>query len=325
MNNFEYLVAPDTKAALSVLGDKRIALKAGGIDLLDRMKERIDEPPVVLSIDKIESLKYIKEDNQGVRIGALTTLADLARSDYIKREYTALWDAAAHAATPQIRERATVGGNLAQRPRCWYFRNHEFHCLKKGGATCFAVEGENRYHAIFGGGPCHIVHPSNLAPALIALEAQIVIEGKTSKRQMDAEGFFVTPQTNVYAENVLKPDEIITEIHIPQRPLMSATVELREKQSFDWPVAIASVARIRDAEKIARWGVCLGAVAPVPWKSRAAIASLQNSDVTLDVATRAGEAATEEAKPMRDNAYKIQMVRVAVKRALLKAAGMEEA
>lgn len=324
MNNFEYLVAPDTKSAIAAISDKRIALKAGGIDLLDRMKERIDQPPIVLSIEKIEALRFIKEEAGGLRIGALTTLADLARSDLIKRRYTALWDAAAHAATPQIRERATVGGNLAQRPRCWYFRNHEFNCLKKGGATCFAVEGENRYHAIFGGGPCHIVHPSNIAPALVAMRAQFSIEGKSSKRQVDAEGFFILPQTNVYAENVLKHDEIVTDVLIPIRPTMSATVELREKQSFDWPIAIASVARIPDAERIARWSVCLGAVAPVPWKSRSAIATLQNGDVTLDVAIRAGEAATEEAKPMRDNAYKLQLVKVAVKRALLKAAGIEE-
>jgi xanthine dehydrogenase YagS FAD-binding subunit len=324
MNNFEYLVAPDTKTAIAAIADKRITLKAGGIDLLDRMKERIDEPGIVLSIDRIESLKFIKEEAGGLRIGALTTLADLSRSDVIKRSYTALWDAAAHAATPQIRERATVGGNLAQRPRCWYFRNHEFHCLKKGGATCFAVEGENRYHAIFGGGPCHIVHPSNIAPALVALGAQITVEGKSSKRQVDAEGFFILPQTNVYAENVLRPGEMITDVLIPIRPNMSATIELREKQSFDWPIAIASVAQVFDEKRITKWNVCLGAVAPTPWRSRSAIASLQNSDITLEIATRAGEAAIEEAKPMRDNAYKIQLVKVAVKRALLKAAGIEE-
>ncbi len=324
MNSFEYLIAPDTKTAIAAISDKRITLKAGGIDLLDRMKERIDEPGIVLSIEKIESLKFIRQEPGGLRIGALTTLADIARSEMIRRDYTALHEAAAHAATPQIRERATVGGNLAQRPRCWYFRNHEFHCLKKGGATCFAVEGENRYHAIVGGGPCHIVHPSNIAPALIALGGQITIEGKSSKRQIDAEGFFVLPQANVYAENALKPGELITDILIPERPVTSATIELREKQSFDWPIAIASVAQFRDENTIRRWGVCLGAVAPIPWKSRSAIAALQNANITLELAERAGEAATEEAKPMRDNAYKVQLVKVAVKRALLKAAGIAE-
>lgn len=320
MNNFEYLVAPDVKSAIAAISDKRITLKAAGIDLLDRMKERIDEPGIVLSIDKIESMRFIREENGGMRIGALTRLADLARSDLVKTKYTALWDAAAHAATPQVRERATVGGNLAQRPRCWYFRNVEFNCLKKGGATCYAVEGENRYHAIFGGGPCHIVHPSNLAPALVALGAQITVEGK-AKRQLAADGFFILPQQNVYAENMLQQGEMITDILIPTPPERSATIELREKQSFDWPIAIASVAQVK-----AKWTVCLGAVAPIPWLSRSANAALEPSaTITLSIAERAGEAALEESKPMRDNAYKQQLVKVAVKRALLKAAGMPEA
>ncbi len=324
MNNFEYLVAPDVKSAIAAISDKRITLKAAGIDLLDRMKERLDEPGIVLSIDKIESLKFIREEAGGLRIGALTTLADLARSDLIRNRYPALHEAAAHAATPQIRERATVGGNLAQRPRCWYFRNAEFNCLKKGGATCFAVEGENRYHAIFGNGPCHIVHPSNIAPALVAMNATIAIESKSAKRQVDAEGFFVMPQTNLYAENVLQQGEMITEVLIPIAPDMSATVEMREKQSFDWPIAIASAARITPQRGQPTWRVCLGAVAPMPWLSRAANAALQQGPITVELATRAGEAAIEEAKPMRDNAYKLQLVKVAVKRALLKAAGMEE-
>jgi xanthine dehydrogenase YagS FAD-binding subunit len=225
----------------------------------------------------------------------------------------------AEAATPQIRERATLGGNICQRPQCWYFRKKEFNCLKKGGPTCFAVEGESRYHAIFGGGPSYIVHPSNAAPALVALDAELVIRAAGAQpRTLKAAEFFVGPDKSLMKENVLEPGEIVSEIVLPAAPTASATVELREKQSFDWPLVMACVARMGKT-----WRVCLGAVAPIPWLSEPAMDVLGDRDVTPELAARAGEAAASNADPMLENEYKVQLVKVAVKRALLAAAGLE--
>jgi xanthine dehydrogenase YagS FAD-binding subunit len=319
MNTFDYLVADELGAALAEYADGQSVLKAGGIDLLDRMKERLEAPQTVLSIGGLDSLRYIREESDGLHIGCLTTLADIGRSDLVARDYATLHHSAAHAATPQVRERATIGGNLCQRPRCWYFRNREFYCLKKGGATCFAVEGENRYHAIFGGGPCHIVHPSNVAPAIVALDGLVVVQSAEGNEQrIKAEELFVMPAQSIYAENVLKPDQVITEVILPTAARQSATIELREKQSFDWPLVIASAARMNGG-----WRVCLGAVAPIPWLSRPAMKELGDRDVTPELAGAAGEAAAEGAEPMSDNAYKLQLVKVATRRALLAAAGLE--
>jgi xanthine dehydrogenase YagS FAD-binding subunit len=319
MNPFDYLVAEQFDAALAEYGAGRSALKAGGVDLLDLVKEGVEAPASVLSIDGLDEFRYIREDDDGVHIGCLATLADIGRSDVLKLKYPVLHHAAAEAATPQIRERATIGGNLCQRPRCWYFRQREFHCLKKGGPTCFAVDGENRYHAIFGGGPSYIVHPSNVAPALVALDAVIVVQSADAQpQQIKAADFFVLPEQSLKSENVLKPGQVITEVIVPKAPSQSATIELREKQSFDWPVAMACVARLDN-----HWRVCLGAVAPIPWLSQPAMDLLRDQEITPELAAAAGEAAVKDAEPMTDNEFKVQLVKVAVKRALMRAAGLE--
>lgn len=329
MNSFDYLVAEQFDAALAEYGEGNAALKAGGVDLLDLIKEGVETPETLLSIDGLDEFRYIREDDHGVHIGCLTTLADISRNDLLKSKYAVLHHAAAEAATPQIRERATVGGNLCQRPRCWYFRQREFHCLKKGGPTCFAVEGENRYHAIFGGGPSYIVHPSNVAPALVALSGVIVVRSADSEphpeseppgspRRIPAAEFFVLPEQSLMRENLLKPGQVISEVIIPKPPSQSATIELREKQSFDWPVAMACVARLGGG-----WRVCLGAVAPIPWLSQPAMDVLGDKDITPELAAAAGDAAVKDAQPMTDNEFKVQLVKVAVKRALLTAAGLE--
>ncbi len=319
MKTFDYLVAERFDAALDEYGEEKATLKAGGIDLLDLIKEGVLTPDTVLSIGDLDEFRYIRQENDGVHIGCLTTLADIGRNELLKTKYAVLHHAAAEAATPQIRERATVGGNLCQRPRCWYFRQREFHCLKKGGHTCFAVEGENRYNAIFGGGPSYIVHPSNVAPALVALNGIIVVRSAGDEPvQIPAAEFFVLPEQSLTRENVLKPGQIITEVIVPKAPSQSATVELREKQSFDWPVAMACVARLEGG-----WRVCLGAVAPIPWLSEPAMKLLANKDITPDLAVAAGEAAIKGAEPMTDNEFKVQLVKVAIRRALLTAAGLE--
>jgi xanthine dehydrogenase YagS FAD-binding subunit len=319
LKSFDYLVAEQFDAAVAEYAGGKTALKAGGIDLLDLMKEGIESPSTVVSIDGLKDLHYIREEKDGVHIGCLTTLADIGRNDLLKTKYAVLHHAAAEAATPQIRERATVGGNLCQRPRCWYFRNKEFNCLKKGGDTCFAVEGENRYHSIFGGGPSYIVHPSNVAPALVALDGMIVVRSTDGKsQQVKAADFFVLPEKSVKSENILKPGEIISELILPKAPAQSATIELREKQSFDWPVAMACVARLGGG-----WRVCLGAVAPIPWLSKPAMEVLGNKDITPQIAAAAGEASVKNAEPMTENEYKVQLTKVATRRALLVAAGLE--
>lgn len=319
MKPFDYLVADKLEPALAELGNQKAMLKAGGIDLLDLMKERIETPDVVLSIGGLDELRYIREERDGVHIGSLTTLADIGRSELLETKYATLHTAASDAATPQIRERATIGGNICQRPQCWYFRKREFNCLKKGGPTCFAIEGENRYHSIFGGGPSYIVHPSNVAPPLVALDADIVVQSAGSEPQrINAAEFFVLPEVSVYSENVLKPGQVVTEIVLPAAPTASATVELREKQSFDWPIMMSCVARLGGT-----WRVCLGAVAPIPWLSKPAMEVLGNKDITPTLAAEAGEAAARNADPMTENEYKVQLVKVATKRALLTAAGLE--
>jgi xanthine dehydrogenase YagS FAD-binding subunit len=319
MKTFTYEVADDLDSALAVLNNKR-TLKAGGIDLLDRMKERIDMPGAVVSIGGVEALRYIKEDGDAIRIGCLTTLADMGRSDVLKKRFPALHESGGGAATPQVREQATLGGNLCQRPRCWYYRSIDFDCLKKGGGTCYAVQGENKYHAVIGGGPCHIVHPSNCAPALVAADAVFAIKSFEGDRSVKAADFFKLPRESMYAENQLSAGEVLTEVVIPSVPTHSAAVELREKQSFDWPMAMATAARVDG-----KWRVCLGAVAPVPWLSRPAMDVVGSSEITPELAVKAGEAAAGEAMPMSQNAYKIQLIKVAVKRALLIAAGEEVA
>ena len=319
MRSFNYLVAENLQASLAQYAEGGAVLKAGGLDLVGRMKERLEAPETVLSIGSLKELAYIREDRARVmRIGCLTTLADMGRSELLKKRATALHQAAAETATPQVRERATLGGNLCQRPHCWYFRNREFECLKKGGPVCFAPQGENQYHAIFGGGPCFIVHPSNCAVPLVAMDAEFALASADGERSVKAAEFFVLPRQSLLKENVLAENEILKEVVIPHPPERSAIVELREKQTFDWPIAMAAA-----AQAAGRWRVCLGAVAPVPWLSKPANDLLGSKQITEKLALEAGEAAASEASPLSENGHKVQLVKVAVKRALLAAAGLE--
>jgi xanthine dehydrogenase YagS FAD-binding subunit len=315
---FDYAIAETRGAALEAAAEGW-RVKAGGIDLLDHLKERIEGSTRIVGIHPIEELRGVREEAGALVIGPLTTLRELDRDATVRRILPALADAAGETATPQIRARATVGGNLCQRPRCWYYRSRDHECLKKGGGTCFAVEGENQFHALFGGGPCHIVHPSNLAPVLVAAGAELMIESAGGSRVVKGDKFFVSPSVSLGAENVLRPEEVVVAVRIAAPPSKSAYVELRQKQSFDWPLASCAAVFAGD-----RWNVVLGAVAPIPWRAEAAEALLADHDsITAEVAERAADAALEGAEPMSRNGWRLRLVRAAVRRALLRAEGLE--
>ncbi|MBI1851536.1 MAG: xanthine dehydrogenase family protein subunit M [Planctomycetes bacterium] len=322
MKAFELVLPTGLDQATAALGTTwgKSAILAGGIDILGEMKERTLELDRVVNLKSLRDLRYVTADAKGLKLGALATLTEIANSPDVKARWPGLAQAAHSVGTPQIRNVATIGGNLCQRPRCWYYRGLEFHCLKKGGDHCFAEEGENRYHAIFGDGPCHIVHPSDCAPALIALGARMTITGADGKkRDVDVESFFTMPDEVVERENVLHPNDVVTEITVPAPAAgaKSLYLKMREKQSFDFALASVAIAGRVDGGKWSDVRVVLGGVAPKPWRSKAAEDALNGKRIEDATARAAGEAAVKAAKPMRDNAYKVQLARVAVARAAM--------
>jgi xanthine dehydrogenase YagS FAD-binding subunit len=321
---FAYVNAANEREALAGLAGERgrVLPIAGGMDLIGLMKNYIAQPDRLVNIKNLD--KTIAMQGGGARIGAAATLIELIEHAAVAKAYPALVTAAEEVGTPQIRNAGTVGGNVMQRPRCWYFRNEEFHCLKKGGARCFAVDGENQYHAIFGGGPCHIVHPSSLAVPFIAYGAKFRVVGPSGEREVDAGEFFELPADNLYGETVLRANELLTHVILPPPGnAKSATYEVRFKQSHDWPMAMASVNLAMDGNRVKTGRVVMGAVAPVPWRSEAAEQVLAGKTITEAVATEAAAAAVRGATPMTQNSYKVQVARTAVKRAILRAAGIQ--
>ena len=321
MKAFAYVNATNEKEAIAALSGAargRLLPMAGGMDLLGLMKDYIVSPERVVSIRNLD--QTITSSDGGLRIGAAVKIADLLEHVQARRLYPALLTAAGDVGTPQIRNVGTVGGNIMQRPRCWYFRNEEFNCLKKGGSRCFAVEGENQYHAIFGDGPCHIVHPSSLAVPVIAYGGRFRVAGPNGAREIDAGQFFQMPNQNLYGETVLQPEEIITHVLLPAPGQKSATYEVRFKQSHDWPLAAASVNLVMSGAAVKSARVVMGAVAPIPWRAQAAERVLAGKAITEAIATEAAAAAVAGARPMTGNAYKIHIAKTAVKRAILAAA-----
>ncbi len=324
MKPFAYVNAAsqaEAVAALSKATRGKMLPLAGGMDLIGLMKDYVAQPDVLVNVKALSST--IAVPGQGLTtIGAAARLADVAAHEGLAKAYPALTHAAESVGTPQIRNMGTVGGNLMQRPRCWYFRNEEFHCLKKGGARCFAVDGENQYHAIFGDGPCHIVHPSSLAVPLIAYGGRVKVVGPQGEREIEADKFFLMPDRNMFGETVLEPTELVTEIVLPvARNTASATYEVKFKQSHDWPIATASVALRMAGAVVESARVVLGSVAPIPWRSMAAEQVLKGKRIDETVAWQAAEAALADAKPMTDNGYKVQVAKTALRRAIMKATG----
>jgi xanthine dehydrogenase YagS FAD-binding subunit len=319
INNFSYVKAGSIADAVKALATKGARLHAGGTDLMGCMRDGVFEVQKVVSISGIKELKGISaKPDGGLKIGALTTIAEVAANASVAGKYTALSRAAAEVASPQLREQGTIGGNLCQRPRCWYFRG-DFHCAKKGGDNCYSVDGENQYHVIFGGAPCFAVHPSDTSVALVALQAQLVIAGPAAGRTVKIENFFVGPDKDISKENVLVPGEILTEIHLPPMPagVRSSYRKIRARRAWDFALtSVAAVVQI-DNGTVSKARIVLGGVAPYPWRVAGAEKVLLGKKIDGALAAAAGEAAVQGASPMRDNAYKVDMVRGAVEEAVL--------
>jgi len=264
-------------------------------------------------------------DAKGLTIGALITLTELEEHQGVRRNLPGLAEAAHSVASPQIRNLGTVGGNLCQRPRCWYFRLEEVECLKKGGSICYAAEGENKYHAILGGGPSYIVHPSDLAPMLVALGAQLTVVGPEGKKVIPIEKFFTLPaEGSIRRENVLKNDEIVTEIYVPQSGFSahSTYLKFKERDSLDFAMASVAAAVQMSGNTVKEARIVLGGVAPIPWRVPAAEKYLAGKSLTKETMTEAGKIALAGAKPLDKNAYKVPLTQTLVRRALAKVGGV---
>jgi len=320
MRRFEYAAPGTLEEALDLLGETpaRAAIIAGGTDLVTQMRTGIAEPHRLVSLGGIAELARLEITEEQLLAGALTPLARLASEPAIVARWTALAQGAAAAASPQIRNAGTLGGNLCQRPRCWYFRNEAFHCRKKGGEECFALEGENKYHAIFGGDDCRIVHPSDTAPALLAFDAEIALRSPRGVRRMPLERFFAMPAVDLTRENVLEPDEIVTGLRVPAPPpeTRSAYLKVKEKDSFDFAMVSCAAAMSFDGARCVRARLVLGGVAPVPWRCAAAERLLENRPLDDAAIAAAARAALEGAAPLARNRYKIAMAQGAIRRVL---------
>jgi xanthine dehydrogenase YagS FAD-binding subunit len=324
---FVYVNPANEKDAVAALKSGGTALPlAGGMDLLARMKDYLQQPDRIVNVKNALESTAVRTPDGGMKIGAAMNIIDLLEHQDVGRMYPALVAAANEIGTPQIRNSGTVGGNINQRPRCWYFRNEEFVCFKKGGNKCFSPAGENQFHAIFGNnGPSHIVHPSNLAVPLVAYGARFRVIGPNGEREVPAAEYFTMPTLqNVQKENVLADDELLTHVILPAPGnVKSGFYEVRYKQSHDWPMAFAAIVATMKGDTVASARVVLGAVAPVPWRSEDAERALVGKPLSEATATAAAEAAVRAAQPLSRNGYKVQIAKTAVKRAILQAAGIQ--
>lgn len=320
MNNFNYSRPATLKEATAQLGKEhgKVALLAGGTDLLGEMKDNLLAPERLVHITHLRELQGIRPVGGGLRIGAATLLADIVESPAVQRQTPLLAMAAGQVGTPQIRNMGTIGGNLCQRPRCWYYRNN-YPCYKHGGNVCFSATGENEFHAILEAGPSFIVHPSDTAPALVALGATARIAGGGRERTVPLEKFFVGPRQDPRRENVLLANEILTEIEVPNAPPGSKAIYVKEMVREIWDFALCSVAAmvtVRDGiVQDAR--IVLGGVAPIPYRAVKAEAALIGKPLDDATARAAGAAAVDGARPLAKNAYKVPLTQAVVKRALL--------
>ncbi len=316
----------DLRQAVALLSEARaqkrsVSIVGGGSDLLGMIKEHLVEPDLLLNLKAIHGLDRVVARNGEVEIGGLITLDALERDPLIRTRYTALAEAAEKVGTPQIRNVGTLAGNICQRPWCWYFRNG-FPCFKNGGDFCYAAEGENQFHAIFGGDPSYIVHPSDTAPTLLALEAKFRVASPSGERVIPASEFFTLPGVDVTRENMLAEDELLVAVHLPppRRGVRSTYYKVLDREA--WTHAIVSAAVVLEIDqKICRSArIVLGGVAPVPWRLPKVEAMFIGQRITPQLAAKAGEAAVEGATPLAKNRYKVALTKAVVRRTVLELA-----
>ncbi|MCK6510941.1 xanthine dehydrogenase family protein subunit M [Myxococcota bacterium] len=333
MHRFEYANAASLQAAQEQLKADGSVIKAGGIDLLDLLKEHLIQPARLVQLKSIPELSNVHFDPQrGLSIGPMLTLAQTIQHPLIKQHTPSLVQAAQAIATPQIRNLATLGGNLCQRPRCWYFRSEDFHCFKKGGRRCFAQEGENINHAIYNNTLCAMVHPSGIAGPLVALGASVtllkppapdrrLIKTKPLPHQtqtLPIEDFFTPPERSLLRETILGPQDILTHIHIPPRSSHSRDLYLKQKhkESADWPLAEIAVSAEIEQGRCKSLRVVLGSAAPTPWRSKAVEDAILGKPLDDKHIQQAAKAVRQDAKPLAQNAYKLDLFETLVARAL---------
>lgn len=327
MNSFDYTTAASPGEAVAALTQTPdTCILAGGTDLLTLMKAGLATPPRLLDIKPARALRALRFDADGVlHIGALTTLADIERDTEVAARLPLLPQSVRDAATPQLRAMATVGGNLLQRTRCWYFRG-DFACWLKGGTECYARDGENKYSAIFDQSPCVAVHPSDLAPALVALDAEVITEGPDGTHTVPVADLLAAPTPNHRVEHRLAPNTVITEVRVPAQPEGVRGVYLKAMDRHAWAFALTSAAAqlsLRDGV-VEHVRLVLGGVANIPWRARAAEDILVGQRLTPELAARAAGAAVNGAIPLSHNRYKVPQARELARRAILTAAGLQQ-
>ena len=321
MNNFEYIQPKTLKEASKSLGsDWQGSLPfAGGTDLLGLMKDGVESPQKLVNLKSLPGLNTISYiPGKGLSIGALVSIVEIAEHPVINEKYTALAQAAKEVASPQLRNVGTIGGNLCQRPRCWYFRG-DFHCLRKGGDICYAVDGRNKFHCIVCGGPCFIVHPSDAAVALTALDAKVTIFSGKKSRTIPLRKFFVLPDQNVMRENILKPGEILTKIQIPDIAPDTKSTYVKMKERGAWDFAMVSVAAVvqQNGTSFQSGSVVLGGVAPVPWLEKDINGKINGMGTSPTEIEKLANTALRNAEPMAENSYKVPLARNLIKKVLL--------
>jgi len=318
MKTFTNANPKDIREAITLLSRGNASIVGGGSDLLGMVKERLMSPDVLVNLKSIRGLDKVETQSGKMKIGGLITLDALSHDAQIRKNYAVLAEAAESVGTPQIRNAGTLAGNVCQRPWCWYYRNG-FPCLKNGGDKCFSASGENQLHAIFGGGPSYIVHPSDTAPALVALDAEFHVSGPSGDRVIPAGQFFQLPRVDAARENVLAPDDVLVAITLPAaRPGVRSTYhKVLDREA--WTHAVVSVAMVLEMDKqVCRSArIVLGGVAPIPWRLPRVEAMLAGQRITPELAAKAGEAAIVGARPLAKNKYKVPLTQNVVKRTLL--------
>ena len=320
LTNINARSIPDAiQAAQQAIADgNRVAFSGGGTDLLQQLKDGTDLADVIINLRDVEDARAIASSGADISVGGLITLTELAENPLIISRLTAIAQAAVSVGTPQIRNVGTLAGNVTQRPWCWYYRNG-FNCFKAGGDQCFSVNGENGQHAIFGGGPSYIVHPSDVAPALVAFNAVFTVSGPTGNRELSSEDFFVLPITNPERENSLMEGELLTGVRIPAVSANTVSTYYKVMDRQAWTHAEVGVATViqRDGNQVQNASIVLAGVAPIPWRVQAVENFLAGKQISEAVARQAGQLAVEDAQPLANNAHKLPMTSAAVERAVL--------